>query len=49
MSEGDGLEFSKIYNVEENLKQLKEKGFEPPSKWEWWDMIFDKIIKDLEL
>ena len=40
---------NKVKEKINNLKQLKEKGFEPPSKWEWWDMIFDKIIKDLEL
>ena len=40
---------NKVKEKINNLKQLKEKGFEPPSKWEWWDIIFDKIIKDLEL
>lgn len=40
---------NKVKEKINNLKQLKEKGFEPPSKWEWWDMIFDKIIKDLQL
>ena len=40
---------NKVKGKINNLKQLKEKGFEPPSKWEWWDIIFDKIIKDLEL
>ena len=40
---------NKVKEKINNLKHLKEKGFEPPSKWEWWDIIFDKIIKDLEL
>ena len=40
---------NKVKEKINNLKHLKEKGFEPPSKWEWWDMIFDKIIKDLQL
>jgi len=34
-------------DIVDALMQFKD--WEPPSKWEWWDMIFDKIIKDLEL
>lgn len=33
----------------DNLKTLKDKGFEPPLKWEWWIRIFDKIESDLKL
>lgn len=33
----------------DNLKTLKDKGFKPPSKWEWWIRIFDKIESDLKL